>query len=288
MVLETMPWQLFIGLSVLLYSINSLLHRVLMKDEESDSYAQAVVFTGLVGVFSFMVLMFRGGFQSSLSLERLPLFSVLTLFTALGMIFTFRGMKLVEASKHTILLTSSRLWLIIGAILFLQETMAVQKFIGAGLILFGVLIAEWRGHKLSFNRGSFYVLAAAFFFAWGEIISFFILRDFEVFSFMVYACLIIVTILVIVRPRVIKKIPFYFKPKRALNIIVTSVNDGLANIFGFMAYQIGRNALQIGPLGATQTIVTVLLAIIILKEREKMPQKIFGAIITVIGTILLL
>ena len=94
--------------------------------------------------------------------------------------------------------------------------------------------------------------------------------------------------LILINPRVVKKIPFYFKPKRALNIVFTSINDGLANIFAFMAYQIGRNALQIGPLASTQTIVTVLLALIILREIDNMFQKIFGAIIAVIGTILLL
>lgn len=283
-----MSWQLFIGLSVLLYSVNSLLHRVLMKDKESDPYAQATVFTGLVGLFSFIVLLFRGGFQSYPSWEVLPLFFLLTLFTAVAMVFTFKGIKLIGASEHTILLTSSRLWLIVGAMLFLHESMTMQKFIGAGLILAGAVITEWRGRKFSFNTGSFYVLAAAFFFAWGEIISFFVLRNFEVFSFMVYAPLMIMTALIVIRPQVIKEIPFYFKPKRALNVVVTSVNDGLANIFGFIAYQIGRNALQVGPLGATQTIVTVLLALIILKERDNMPQKILGAIIAVIGTILLL
>ena len=55
-----------------------------------------------------------------------------------------------------------------------------------------------------------------------------------------------------------------------------------------MAYQIGRNALQISPLASTQTIVTVLLALIILREKGNMFQKMFGAAIAVIGTILLL
>jgi len=259
-----------------------------MKDEDSDGYAQATVFTGLVGLFSFVVLMLRGGFQSYPSWETLPLFLSLALLTSAGMVFTFKGIKLVEASEHTILLTSSRLWSILGAIFFLKEIMSFSKFIGAALILAGVVMTRWKKHKIKLTTGSIYVLLAAFFFACGEIISFFILRDFEVFSFMVCASFLITLTLILAKPRVIKKISFYFKPKRALNVMFTSFNDGLANIFAFVAHQTGRNALQIGPLGATQTIVAVLLAIIILKERDNMLRKIVGATVAVIGAILLL
>ena len=50
-----MSWQLLVGLSVLLYSINGLLHRTIMKDESSDAYARAFVFTGLISLL-FLIL----------------------------------------------------------------------------------------------------------------------------------------------------------------------------------------------------------------------------------------
>ncbi|MFH0863802.1 MAG: hypothetical protein V1858_01785, partial [Candidatus Gottesmanbacteria bacterium] len=91
-----------------------------------------------------------------------------------------------------------------------------------------------------------------------------------------------------IRPSIIKKLSFYLKPKFAINIMAVSLNDTIATLFLFLAYQLGRNALQIGPLMATQTIVTVLLALFILKETDYMFQKVVGAVIAVIGAILLL
>ena len=105
---------------------------------------------------------------------------------------------------------------------------------------------------------------------------------------MLYGSVFVTSILVILKPNIIKKISFYFKPKRAINIVLTSANDALANIFGFTAYQIGRNALQIGPIASTQTILTVLLAVVILKERDRMFQRIVGSLSAVTGTTLLL
>lgn len=283
-----MSWQLLVGLSVVLYSVNGLLHRTLMKNEKSDAYAQAVAFTGLVGLFSLIVLLLRGGFKSPLFVNELPLFLLLALLTAMAMVFGFKGLKLVDASEYAILLTSSKLWLISGAILFLRESFTVTKLLGAIIILFGVVLAEWKKQAFTLNKGAIYVLLAAIFFAAGEILSDFIVRNFDVLSFMVYATFLITTILIVLRPRIIKKLSFYFEPKHALNIIITSVNDGLATFFSFTAYQMGRNALQIGPLMATQTLLTVLLAIIILNERDRVPQKIIGSLAAVIGTILLL
>ena len=259
-----------------------------MKDENSDAYAQAVTFTALTCVFSFIVLLFRGGFQSTLTWNILPLFLFAVFLSAMGMIFTFKGFKAIGASEHTILLTTSRLWLILGAILFLQESFTITKLIGTAAILFGVVLAEWRKQTFVLNQGAVYVLLAALTFAAGEIVSFTIVRNFDVLSYMVYGSLFVTTILIVLRPNIIKKLSFYFKPRHALNIGTTSVNDALANIFGLSAYQVGRNALQIGPIMATQTLLTVVLAIIFLKERDHMSQKIVGSLSAVIGTILLL
>lgn len=283
-----MSWQLLVGLSVVLYSVNGLLHRTIMKDESSDPYAQAVVFTGLVGIFSLVILLFLGGSQTYLSLDKLPLFLILSLLTSLAMVFTFKGLKSIGASEHAILLTSSRLWLIAGAILFLKESFTISKLLGAMIILFGVVLAQWEKQKLVINKGTIYVLLAAMLFAAGETLSFFIVRNFDVLSFMVYASFFVSATLIILRPKIIKELSFYFMPKNAVNVIVTSINDGLANIFGFTAYQVGRNALQIGPLMSTQTLLTVFLAFVILKERNRLLQKIIGSIAAVIGTVLLL
>ncbi|MFH0943521.1 MAG: DMT family transporter, partial [Candidatus Beckwithbacteria bacterium] len=190
-----MSWQLLVGLSVLFYSVNGLLHRILMKDDKSDAYAQTVVFNGLVGLFACTILLFRGGIYSFFSLNQLLLFLPMVFINAIALIFGFKGMKLIEASEHTILLTSSKLWLITGAILFLNESFSLQKLIGAIAILLGVAVAEWRKKKFVFNQGAFYVLIAAMFFAISEIICYFILRNFDATLLIVYSCFVSVVIL---------------------------------------------------------------------------------------------
>ncbi len=283
-----MSWQILVGITVLLFSINGLLHRVLMKDDTSDAYAQTVIFSALTGLFAFILVLLRGGLHPFFTYDQLLLFIPMVILGATATIFTFKGMKLIEASEHTILLTSSRLWSIIGAIVFLGESLTIVKFIGAAAILSGVTISQWKKGKFVLNSGALYVLLAAFGYAFADIISFYILRNFDALSYIVYSSVFIVTALLIIRPGTVYKLSFYLQPKRAANITLVSFNDTIASLCAFLAYQVGRNALQIGPLMATQTIVTVLLALIILKETDNMLQKITGALIVVFGTMLLL
>lgn len=283
-----MSWQLLVSLSVLLYSINGLLHRTLMKHEQSDPYTQTFVFNLLIGISTCAVLFLRGGKLSFFTYDQLIIFVPMACMGMIATFSAFKGFKMIEASEHTILLTTSRLWLIAGALLFLGEPLSIHKLIGGIIILVGVTIAEWRKNKFVFNSGALYVLLAAFLYACAEIISFYILRNFDAFSLIIYGCLFTTLVFVIIKPGMIKKLSFYFRPKRAGNIIIVSFNDTLGTLFVYLAYQAGRNALQIGPLMATQTIVTVILAYVILREHDYMLQKIIGAVAVVIGMIFLL
>jgi drug/metabolite transporter (DMT)-like permease len=281
-----MSWQLLVGLTVVLYSVNGLLHRTIMKIEGSDAYAQAVVFTGLSSLIFLIVLLFRGSFQWSISWNQLILLVLAAFASSAGIVFSFKGFKSIGASEHTILLTSTQIWVILGAILFLHETLTVTKLIGAACILSGVVLAEWRRQSFVLNEGAVFVLLAALGFATSNVISYFIVRNFDVLSYLLSICVFVTSILIISRPRIFMQIRFYFKPKRALNIVATSTGSALANIFAFTAYQVGRNALQIGPIMATETLLTVLLAFAILKERDHLLQKIIGSLAALIGTIL--
>ncbi len=126
-----MSWQLLVGISVLLFSFNGLFHRVLMKDLKSDPYAQTVAFYGLVGVFAFIIAVFRGGFHYQISIEQLPYFILLTVFATIAPVLAFKALKLIEASENSILLSSQRLWIVIGAFIFLAEGFSINKLIGS-------------------------------------------------------------------------------------------------------------------------------------------------------------
>ena len=283
-----MPWQLLVGISVLLFSFNNLFHRTLMKDEASDPYAQFVMFYGLGGLLSFIIALFRGGFHYQLTLSQLPFFLLLTIFATAAPILVFKAAKIIEASESTILLSSYRLWLVIGAFLFLGEAFSWKKLFSTIIVLTGIAIAQWKKNKFVINHGVIYLLSAALCYAIADVVSFTILKNFEAVSFNVYLGIFTVIPLLLIRPKTLKKLSFYLKPKYAISIMVVTVEDTTATILIYFAYQMARNASQISPIMATQTILSVILAALILKERDNIVNKLIGAAIVVIGVILVL
>lgn len=283
-----MSWQILIFVSVLLFSINSLFHRVLMKDEKSDPYAQTIAFYGLGGIFAFIISLFRGGFHYQISINQIPFFLLLAVFATLAPVFAFKALKLIEASENSILLSSQKLWIVILAFIFLQEPFSFKKLIGTIAILLGITVSQWRKQKMAINIGIVFVLFATVCYAVGDITAFYILRNFDAVSFTVYLCIIPVITLLLLKPDTFQKLKFYIRPKYGLNVITASINDTIATLCVYFAYQVGRNASQIAPITATQTIISVLLAIIILKERENIINKILGALVVVVGVILVL
>lgn len=259
-----------------------------MKDDKSDPYAQSIVFFGLAGTFALIFSFFHGGFQYQLTPDQFLLFIPLTLCATIGPVLLFRAFQLLDASENTILQSSQKLWMVFGAFIFLKEPFSFQKIIGTAVIILGITIALWKKKKFKINNGVFLVLLATLFYAGMDLISYYIVRDFDAISFIVYVCYLPVITLLLIRPQTIKKLAYYFKPKHALCVTVLSLSDTVGSICTFYAYQIGRNVAQIAPLMGLITIISVILAVVFLKERANLINKIIGATIVVMGALLVL
>ncbi len=259
-----------------------------MRDIKSDPYTQTIIFYGLGGIFILLLSLLNGGVNLSFRAEQLPYIVLLTIFATSAPVLAFKSLKLIQASESSILLSSQRLWIVIGAFLFLREDFSYSKLFGVIIVIIGITIAQWKNKKFVINQGVIFALLAAVAYGLTEIISFYLLRDLDTITFTVLLSFLPVIALLLIKPGCIKKLALYFRPKYAINITIVSVNDAIATLFLFYAYQVGRNAAQIAPIMATQTILTVIFAIIILKERENTVRNIIGACIVVLGVLLVL
>lgn len=259
-----------------------------MKDEESDPYAQTVAFYGLAGFFALIFAIVHGGFQYHLSQNQLLLFIPLAITATIGPVLLFKALKSIDSSESTILFSSENLWIVLGAFIILKEPFSINKILGTLIIILGIAIAFWKQKKFQLNISALLVVSASFFYAGANLISYFLARDFDALSLIVYVCFLPVFTLLLIKPALIKKLAYYFKPKYRIYITVSALNDTLGTLCTYYAYQIGRNAAQISPLMGTITIISVLLAVILLKERSNITNKILGAITVAVGVILVL
>lgn len=282
-----MSWQLLLLISIIFLSFNGLFHKSLLKSD-NDPRAQVIVFWGLGGVISIFIALLRGklqlGFPPSLFIN----FFIIAVFSMVAGVLKYRGYQLITASEVVIFGTTSKFWNVIGASVFLHESITIQKIFGTIIILLGIAATMYVDKKFKVNKGIFFVLLAAFLMGLSDISGYYILETIDASSFQIYFYLLPVFTLLLIQPSVIKKLSYYFKPDRAMKVIALSIFDTLGMLALFFAYQSGGKASVIGPLSATKVIVTVILAIIFLKERVNITKKIIGAMITVIGVVLLL
>jgi drug/metabolite transporter (DMT)-like permease len=283
-----MSWSVLTLLGILAFSPKSLLYRTLMKDARSDPYAQSVVFFGLGGTLALLFSLFHDGLQVQMTLNQLLLFVPLAVCATVGPVLLFKSYQRLDASEIAILQSSQKVWTVLGAFVLLQEPFAVNKILGTLVIVVGVAITLWRRGQFQVNEGVVLVLAATLFYAGMDLVSYYIARDFDAISLIVYVCYLPVVTLLLLRPRTVYKISYYFQPRYALGVSVLALCDTVGTLCFFFAYQVGRNAAQIVPLGGLITINSVLLAIIFLKEYTNIPNKVIGALVTLAGAALVL
>ncbi len=157
-----MPWLIYTVISIIAASLIAILQRVSMKDENSDPlpYAIALQFSGALICLAFA---FIKGFEMP-PIKEYPLnFFLEAMLYAFGSLFSFKALKLIEASEGTVILSFGNVVTIAASAVFLKESLTPQGLLGVALIIISIiLVSKLKG--FSVNKGVFYALIAAMFY----------------------------------------------------------------------------------------------------------------------------
>lgn len=264
------------------------MHRVLMKDEKSDPYAQFIVYYGLIGIISFVTALINGGFQYKLEINQFLLLLPLTILLIIGPLLLFKSFQTVGASEGSIIQTSQKIWTITAAILFLNEALTFNSVLATILIILGILITMWEGKRIKLTEGILIALLSSVIYSISDIMSYYLAKGINPASLIVYISIIPVLLLIILRPKSLNKVEYYANKKRAAIVLISAFISTFGTIFSFLAYRYGGSVTQITLLLSLTTILSVILAIVFLSERKNIPQKLIGSLLVVIGAILII
>lgn len=281
-----MDWLLLTLLSVFVVSIANILQKVLMKDEKSDPYSYALVFQFLIAILSLPIAMVQG-FQIPIINSNLVFLVIAAALWGGTAVFLFKALQVMEASEVTILSSIRVVITIIASILFLQESFNVLNVLGTILILVSILLVTNLNKGIKFNKGIFYTLVMALFSGLAIVADGFNTKNYDAASYSTIVNFLTATILLIIYPKVLKQWNNYTKPnflKMMLPLAVFSTIQGLAYL---MALAVGGNTSQVGTIRQASIIVTVILAVIFLKERDYLGRKLIAAILVTCGVVLL-
>lgn len=283
-----MSWQLWLAISIFCLSLNGLFHRSLLKDDKSDASAQTVVFLLLGGILTILIALFRNNLQLYFPSYIFYNFAVLGILGALAYFLKYRGFQLLDASEVIIFATTSKLWNLVGGYFFLNEEINLKKIFGSLIIIVGVVIAIYSKGKFKINQGIAFVLLSALFFGITDINGYHILKGVDATTYQIYFYFVPAITVLLFQPKTLMKLRYYLNPIRGIKVTFLSIFDVFGMLALFNSYQAGGKASVIGPLSASKVILTTLLGMLILKEHSRLTSKLVGAVVTVVGIVLLL
>lgn len=279
-----MTWFTLAVISALCFTFYGLLGRILVVDSKEPKAFSAV--------YNFLSGFFVLGFFliDKFSWHSIP--PVILLLTVV-MIFVYGifnrteylAKKHMEASLFTTVAKLATLYTFILSIVFLGESVNLHKLVAAILILGANVLIIYRQGKVHIDKGFQYALIMSAFLGIGWTIDKVAAPywPLPLYAFMGY---VFANVFVIFFPAIpVSTLIGEFK-RTSWKVILLALMASSGYYFLLKAFAVGE-ASRVILINSTNSLATILLAIIFLKERKHIPVKIIAGILAFIGIILL-
>lgn len=269
-------------LSMLFWGLSDVLTKVSL----SKSSKWLVLFLGqLFGAFIIFVLAFFLGELGNFFSYGLIYLLLISLVNFIGFFFFYKAIAKKGVALTSPIINSWAFITVILSIFFYNETISLVQAVAIILILFGIfLITFKKQEKIAFDSTFVFALLAMITFA----LFFFLLKiPIEIFGVLLVVLGVrLFTSILSVPFLVVKKINI---SNIKLFALLAILGVGLLDTFGFLAYSFSMNYAPVSivaPIGSSVPIVSVILGVLVLKEKLNTRQKI-GIITTIAGLLLL-
>ncbi len=281
-----MNWLVLTLLSVIFSSVASILQRVLMKGDKSNPYSYTVVFHILLGCLTLVIGLIHG---SNFSLFSGKIYILLLAGALWGVcqVFLFKALQLVEASELTIVSGVRVVITIIASIVFLNQVFTGRNVLGTALILAATFLVVNLGKGFKLNRGLLYTLAMTLFGGLAIVADSANVRHYDVLAYSTYSNFLSGFFILAFYPKALQQWRHFVQPSFLVRMLPLAIFSSTQGVLYLLALAYGGNTAQVGTIRQASVIVTILLAIIFLKERTNLSRKLIAAVVVTAGILLL-
>lgn len=285
-ILRFMSWQVLTFASVVFSSVAVVLQKILLRDKTHDPIVSAIIFLFLTGIFLAMFTITQGIGPTPISGRMIPNLLIMPLIYGVGQFCIFRAISTIDVSLFTILFSTRALWTIVASRFFLHEQFTVERMVGTMFIFFSVVLVVKKNVHINVGRGLLYGIIAAAAFGLGTVNDAYLLQFYQVSTYFTFSFFATGLLLLLTNLHLMRHARQTFNAKSIGPFVILGLLNTLQVVTFFNAYKLGHNAGQIAALNQTQTILAVLLSIIFLQETHRWREKIIGALVSVVGVIL--
>lgn len=282
-----MSLEILLAISIIFSAIPVLLQRVLLKGDHVEPISFSILFQfGVATVVAILTLAIYGSipFPSLAPIGwNLLLMSV---SYSIANIFIFNSLKVTEASRFTVIFASKTFFAVIALTVLFKEGLSSLQWLGAILIMVGVAVVYLQKTDSKINRGDLFALGAALMFGIANTNDRYLVEFFDPYTYVIVGFMLPGLLVASLYPRKIVYIKNYFTKAFMPKMFLLCFFNGLAAIAFFTALQLAPNSSQVFTFNTFSAILTVILSIIFLKERDYLARKLLGATLSLIGLIL--
>ncbi len=294
-----MLWFYLALSSLLLFSISSILQRKLLRDiTDLNPVVFGFIFQILVGLFAIpFFLIYKGTISTSYVIWQYII--IAGILYSFSNFFLYHAIKITEISKISVIGSSRSVWVLLGSIFILNETINSHNLMGIFLIISSLALMFWQKQKKSEtnkksyslwknilsceNKGVKFALIATIFSGFAVVIDGLILRDFSIGFYLIISSLFTGFGTIAIKPKSIFKINSFLKIKILIPIIFSAGIFTTAVFLMYTSYQVGGKMSSIIPITQTTAILTIFLSALLLKETKDIPKKIIALGLCVLG-----
>lgn len=280
-----MSWQFFIAISVIAGSISVLLQRLLLHRDKSNTFAYIVVFQALVALLVGTYAVINGFVMPDFDRYWLAIIATCVLF-GVGNVVYAKTLERVEASIFSVLFATGAVWVMLMGIIFLDEVLSVSQIIGAFLIFFSIAILGYSKKSLKFSKGILLGLLTGLIYGVAVALWAYVGRGSDVASWTAISFAGPSLVVLIAYPRSVKHMKSFLSGAKLIRMALLGVTFSIGAVTLLTAYNKG-DVSAVAPINQTSIVITTLLAIIFLKERDHLPKKILSAVVCFIGALLI-
>lgn len=277
-------WLVFALVSVVMYSTASIFQRIAMKRDESDPIVSATIFQFLLGIGSLAIAIVIGYHIPPITLW--PYFLAAGVLYAIGSIYFFKSIKLIGASEMSIVGSAGTIVSLIVSFFFLGERLNVVQWIGTALILAAVTVIMYERKKINVNNGVVYALIGTSCYGLAVVFDGFSLRTYDAISYLPLMSFLPGVMLLVgnlkLVPKIIHEAAHINRSLGFFSLLYVLAADAF-----YIPIQYGALVSQMSTISRLSVVLTVILAMIFLKERSFIGKKIIGAILATIGIFLI-
>lgn len=285
-----MNWLLLTILAITSRAIYSIATKLLSSQVKVSSITQSVLLTSFATILTLLVSPFIGGI-SFRGIPHIWLTTLLMVFSqAIGNVLFFKGLERLDAGNSQIAFSSILVWGAILSVLFLHSTFSWLQLLGILLLLFAIILIQYRKGRERFNISVGYIIAAAGLFAVFQVTSAQLstVMNAGTYLFLAYFGSAVIISLIYAK-RVLKDMQLLTKQVAVVgrNGLFASGTSLLYFLFSYFAYRLASDRGIVVVLLTTQVILSVIFGIVFLKERESIKQKLIAGTIALVASVLI-